>query len=554
MAAISLNNLSIKHKILGYFLGIVVGIVALVIGTSVLVESSTLLKLQINKAKNVGANLAAACVAPAKSGAQDQITQLFKKVKKNDTNILYIAFIDQNGKYLVSAEQDSKDIASLGAEFEKQALGVESLTVLRPKVGNHVFEIAVPVAGDSDKLGTLRIGYTTKYIASESGGVIFFTVLVGILALLIGSIVYFFLIQQNIVYPLGQMMILANRVAEGDLSQKDIKVKNMDEFGQLAEALTKMTDSLRDIVSRVRDTADKVANSLQEVSSTIQEMNSSTQEVSNAIVQVSRGADNQAKQIEGTFEIMEKSAVSLKQVVANAQSANTAVSQTTTRAESARNTANEAVDRIGKLTNAVLETTTVIQSLGKMSQQIGEITETITSIADQTNLLALNAAIEAARAGEAGRGFAVVAEEVRKLAEGAAEAVRKIGGLIKSIQTETSRAVSSIELSSKEVQGGKAQVAKIAEVLGEINKVAQEATTFVNQISTAGQERVAEIEHIVSSINEVATIAKEAATSVQAISSTSQEQTAAMQEISASAQELAHLAVDLKDLVGKFKF
>lgn len=420
-------------------------------------------------------------------------------------------------------------------------------TVIRP-INNE--KNCVNCHGTSNNiLGVLRI--TMDWGAVEQQN-LSRNILFSLIGLVLMASLVFLLLRRMLTVPVGILIDGTMPLSVGDLTQK-FNVKSQDELGRLSDAFNKIVNSMHTIVSQVRNSADRVASSAEEMSSSTQEMNATTQEVSSAIQKVSKGATIQAERLQETFETLDKTAVSIKQIVMDAQAANQAVGDTNAQAEASKVQAKETVSKIEGLANTVSDTSKAIRALGEMSQQIGEITVTITSIADQTNLLALNAAIEAARAGEAGRGFAVVAEEVRKLAEGSAEAVRKIGGLIRSIQSETNRAVNAIEISSKEVREGMSEVAKIAEVLSDISKGAQSSYKLTNGIAEAGQKRIVELERVVKAVNEVTDIAKESAASVQEAFSSTEEQTASMEEMSASAQEFARLAMDLKEVVGKFK-
>ena len=508
------------------------------------------------KSEVLAKSLESALKQPLALGMISTIQYLLNSTKETSKDLVYAHVVDIIGLCVASTDTALSRKLLNENQFDKDALEASEFTRVTVPGKKNIFEVRLPIKSQEDgqKIGTLRTGMTTSFMDSIISGMTKVIVGIGFIILILGAMVFNYIITAGIIKPLNEVVAILKTLVTGggDLTQR-ITVGTDDEIKDVATLFNTYMDTLNSMVAKIRATASSVSGTSEQMSASTQEMNSSTQEVSNAINQVSKGASTQASQIEQTFETMEDSATSLKQMVANAQTTSQAISQTSVKAEDGRLAAKEAVEKIERLANTVVETAKVIQNLGQMSKQIGEITKTITSIADQTNLLALNAAIEAARAGEAGRGFAVVAEEVRKLAEGSAVAVDKIGGLIKSIQGETNRAVTAIEVSSKAVQEGKFQVTNIAEVLVVINKVAKEANNLANQIALAGQERVLEVERVVKTIREVATIAKESAATAQQVSSTTEEQTASMEEMSVSAQELANLAGDLKELTGKFK-
>lgn len=144
----------------------------------------------------------------------------------------------------------------------------------------------------------------------------------------------------------------------------------------------------------------------------------------------------------------------------------------------------QTVEVMQRIARQVQEASDGIEALGKQSQLISIIMQTIRSIADQTNLLALNAAIEAARAGEQGRGFAVVADEVRQLAKRTSQATEEIVAVVQKNQSLAQGAVDSMASSRQQAEQGLNLASEAGAVIVEIQEGAKQVVQAVEQFTS----------------------------------------------------------------------
>ena len=178
-------------------------------------------------------------------------------------------------------------------------------------------------------------------------------------------------------------------------------------------------------------------------------------------MEVAQGADQQLNAAGSATQVVDEMSSGIQAVADNSEQMSKQSAQAAQKAQSGNEAIGKAVSQMTTIEETVSHSAQVVEKLGKRSEEIGQIIETISGIASQTSLLSLNAAIEAARAGEQGRGFAVVADEVRKLADQSQEAAKKIEELISEIQQDTKNAVTAMANGTREVQLG-ANVVKVA--------------------------------------------------------------------------------------------
>ncbi|MGM9489878.1 methyl-accepting chemotaxis protein [Ideonella sp. YS5] len=274
-------------------------------------------------------------------------------------------------------------------------------------------------------------------------------------ALVLGAVIAW-QIQLSITRPLTQAVVVAQAVAEGDLS-REIRVDSRDEVGTLLQALKTVNRDLSRTMQQVRDAADT--------------MKTASVEIAAGNIDLSQRTEEQASSLQQTAASMEQLNATVKN---NADTARSAAQMA--------HSASEAATRGGEVVAQVVDT---MQAISDGSKKIADIIGTIDSIAFQTNILALNAAVEAARAGEQGRGFAVVAAEVRALAQRSAHAAKEIKTLIGTSVESVENGARLVNDAGATMSDIVAQVQRVTDLIGEISSATQEQTSGIGQVNQA---------------------------------------------------------------------
>lgn len=332
-----------------------------------------------------------------------------------------------------------------------------------------------------------------------------------------------YLLVRSIKIPINEALLVAERIAQKDLSQK-LNIVGQDEASRLLTSLAKMQDNLKLTVEHIIDSSAQLASASEEMSAVTDE--------------ASRGLVRQNDEVNQAATAVTEMSAAVDEVARNAAEAAEASNKTQTLTEAGQKNVSRTLTAIKHLTGNVQMTSEQVKTLSLRAQEISKVVDVIRAIAEQTNLLALNAAIEAARAGEQGRGFAVVADEVRALAHRTQQSTQEIEAMIGSIQTDTVETVRAMENSQK--------------MADESSIVAQDASSSLEQISTAITVINERNALIATAAEEQAQVAREIDRNLTSIRDLSTQSSAGATQTAIASGEVSKLAVGLKREVSVF--
>jgi len=317
--------------------------------------------------------------------------------------------------------------------------------------------------------------------------------------------------------PLDKLQASLDGVEKRSRQNQDAILRLLDEMGDLADGdLTVSATVTENITGAIADsvnfTIDELRNLVTQINTTTLQVASAAQETQATALHLTDASDHQAQQITEVSTAITDMVGSIEQVSQNASQSSDVATQSVNLAAQGNEAVKKAISGMDTIREQIQETSKRMKRLGESSQQIGDIVELINDIAEQTNILSLNAAIQAAMAGEAGRGFAVVADEVQRLAERSGSATKQIDALVKTIQSDTNEAISSMERSTTEVVTGAKLSQDAGASLEQIEAVSHRLADLINNISDAAKQQASAAGSSSDNMNVIQEIAMQTST------------------------------------------
>uniref|UniRef100_A0A832IIU3 Methyl-accepting chemotaxis protein n=1 Tax=Fervidobacterium pennivorans TaxID=93466 RepID=A0A832IIU3_FERPE len=373
-----------------------------------------------------------------------------------------------------------------------------------------------------------------------------------IVAVILGVLVALFVSRTFVVKPINDIVESASKIANGDLTVR-VAYSSKDEIGKLAAAIDKMVLALKEIATTIERDSQTVKQEASQVAAVSEEVSATVEELTAQVDSVNSNVNNASAAIEEMTS-------GIEEVAASAQNVAHASQKLSEEAQKVSQLANEGQKTILSITDVIVQTREkadvtfqIVEKLSESAKNIGEIVDTINSIAEQTNLLALNAAIEAARAGEAGRGFAVVADEIRKLAEESKQATQNIANILRGIVDNSMKASEAtketVEIVNKAYSESDLVKSQFEQILQSIVRMSQ----MTENLAASAQEQSAAAEEMSSAMDSASKSMVSVVEQMNEVTMAIKQQADAISNVAKTAENLDDIAEKLVETVRRFK-
>lgn len=434
------------------------------------------------------------------------------------------------------------DLATRNESEQAYAMFQDELQPIREQVNLIVNKLSSQLLREaqSNNASSLELAQTSTVL-------IIICIGVGILLIAGGGL----LISRLVSSPLREMQKMMQRAENGDLSVQGTYLYR-DEIGQVTQSFNRMIDGLRDLIRRIDESAVTLSASSEQLAASAEQTTGAASHIATSSSELSAGFETQAKTIGGVSGFVDEMEGNMRRLGKNGEEIAESVEAANTAAALGSEEVEKTIGRMSEIDRSVAHALEVVTGLRQRSEEIGAAAVLIDQVARQTNLLSLNASIEAARAGEAGRGFAVVAQEIRNLAESAANSTRTISEIIAAIQEESEAAVRSLNEGADRAKLGVESGREISEVFGRIRtsvagvrQETGEAGELINLLMT-------QTSRIADAMRDLSSIAQEGAAGIEEVSAAGEEQLSTMEEVQGSARFLSQLAEELQETLARF--
>lgn len=429
---------------------------------------------------------------------------------------------------------------NMKAQEQKRKFGLKSKIVL----------FVVTLAVITYTTSALFINYLQPNFFPEVNSFVFELITYALGILWSGILAYLF--SSLLVKPLQNLEQVANLAAQGKIGV-DVKISNStDEINSVAIAFQSMLTNMRQMVDSIEDNFERTNKTVQQLSTETSAASAQAETISYTISQISQGAESSAVSIQDTAESVQEVRILASEMNTRAESSSLHSKQMITELESTTVIIQSLVNGIQRIAtgseSALGNIYTLEENAGKVERIIGLVGD----IAAQTNLLALNASIEAARAGEHGKGFAIVAEEVRKLADESANAVKGISELIHAIQSDVQTVVTQMTEQVSFAVNEATRVSETNEAVEGMTSKIHEVAESVVEISGFVEKQLKNIEMTAQQSQEVAAIAEETSAGALEVRSATEEQSKSIEHIDQLSAELKEQSQQLHKMIQQF--